>query len=180
MAIRKIHFVSVFMLIFSSGYISCDATEEQEEVQDEHVCEHLAGGPALSIAASPDMQTALSALAADETYRIQAVLHTRFDIELIQDSTLLYHGIVPYIPIAGTGDYYLYLDKAASVQILNVVDSTVIVPEEVTDQSDYCESVNFKGLYELNAEATYLLSFTDNIDPIIGAVFVAAEDDDDH
>ena len=176
----KFRYLIMLALMSIFAFLGCDSSEEIEEVQDEHICEHLSDGPAISITATETEDAAISALAADDSYRIQAVLHTRYDIELRQDTTLLFFGYIPYKPIDGTGDYLLYLDKTANVQLINLQDSVVVIPESVTDHSDYCETVKFKALYELNQANTYLLYFVDNIDSSIGAVFVAAEDEHEH
>lgn len=179
---KNTRYILLLILILSYGivFIGCDDTEEHEEHQDEHVCEHLLESEGVAIDAVADAQTAVDSLASDDSYRIQAQDHIRYDLTLMQDTTQLYYGFVPYKPIDGDGEYILYLDTEANVELINFTESTTVVPEEVTDHSDYCGEIHHKAVYDLHEEDTYVLSFYETIDSSVGVVFVIAEDHDDH
>ena len=181
---KKKHYILLLIFSLSCGvlFVGCDTTEEHDEDQDEHVCEHLVESAGVAIDATADAQTAVDSLASDDSYRIQAQDHIRYDLSLMQDTTQLYYGFIPFKPADGDGDYILYLDSEANGELINFTESSVVVPEEVTDHSEYCDAVSFKAVYELHAEDTYVLSFYDTIDSSVGVVFVKAEDheDDDH
>lgn len=181
--LKKRSYISLLLLTltYSIAFIGCDDTEEHEEVQDEHVCEHLIETASIAVEAVANAQAAMDSLSNDDSYRIQTQDHIRFDLSLIQDSTLLHYGYVPYIPIDGDGDYFLYLDREANVELINVTESSTVMPEEEMDHSDYCDAIHYRGLYELHTEDAYVLSFYDTIDSSVGILFVKAEDhDEDH
>ena len=179
---KKRSYISLLILILAHNiaFLGCDDTEDHEVVQDEHVCEHLTDTASVALQAVANAQTAIDSLSGDVNYRIQTQDHIRFDLSLIQDSTSLYYGYVPYMPIDGDGDYILYLDKEAHVELVNVTESTTVAPEEEMDHSDYCDAIHYMGIYELHAEDTYLLSFYEIMDPSIGVVFVKVEDHEGH
>ena len=170
----------ILILICSIAFVGCDDTEEPEEVQDEHICEHLVESASVALHATTDVQSAIDSLAHDGSYRIQAQDHIRYDLTLMQDTSGLYYGHIPYTAIDGHGDYILYLNIEANVDLFNFADSSIVVPEEELDHSDYCDEIHYKAIYELHEEDTYVLSFYDTIDSTVGIVFVKAEDHEDH
>lgn len=179
--INKIRVFTAFMIILAFSLVACDTTEDEEESQDMHVCEHLADGPAVAIHASSNLQSAIDSLSSDAVYRIQAQLHTRYDVELILGQDGHYYGHVPYIPIADEGDYILYMDDAIDVSLYNTEDSSHVSAEETYDHSDDCADVAYKAVYHLHENDTYILSFRDSHESSVGMLFPMAEEaDEDH
>lgn len=173
--------LSVTLIILSFVLIACDQSEELEESQDMHVCEHLVAGPSISMAASADYESAMDSLMRDSTYLVQYQMHIRYDVALLADSMGHYYGHVPYRPIAGEGDYILYLDQSVDVTIRNAEDASLVTPEESFDHSDDCAAVAYKGLYHLHENDTYILSFEDFHASTVGMLFpMSAEEDEDH
>lgn len=173
--------ISIIFLALAFAFTSCDNSEEPEETQDEHVCEHLMDGPAIAIDASVDAQTAADSLSANDAYRIQAQLHTRYDVELLEATNGTFYGSVPYKPISDEGDYIVYADKDAIVLVYNVDESENAAAEEVYDHSDHCDLVAYKGIYHLHSEDTYVVSFENVSTSTIGVLIPkAADSDEDH
>ncbi|MBC8190770.1 MAG: hypothetical protein H8E18_00155 [FCB group bacterium] len=179
---NKYRILTLILTIFAFTIIGCDESEEHEESQDEHVCEHFLYGPEVEMTASADYQSAIDNYNADATYLVQYELHTRYDVMLLADTSGHYYGHVPYRPISDEGDYILYMDQAVDVTIRNTEDGSVVVAEETEDHSDDCAAVTYKGVYHLHADDTYVLSFDDLHESTIGMLFpkAADEDEDDH
>jgi len=171
------------LITFGMILVGCaDPEDDHEESQDAHVCEHLVDGPSASLTAMAALEDALDAVNADNSYRVQAQLHTRYDVTFPADTTGSYSGYIPYLPIVGDGDYVLYADAAVNITILNhSEDNAVVTPETVMDHSDDCPSVAFKGIYHLHSEDVYLIQVTGAPDALIGMLFPAFQgEDDDH
>lgn len=169
----------IIVLVFAVS--GCVQNEEEEESQDAHVCEHLTYGPSIALQASPYFQAALDSLIIVDSYRVQAQLHTRYDVELTTTSGNSYAGYIPYKPIGDEGDYLLYLDHSADVTLLNGGDSTIVQPEAVYGRSDDCATIAFKAVFHLEVENTYLLAFENSSESVIGILFpMSIEQNEDH
>lgn len=178
---KNIYTIIPLLLIYLFILPGCDQSEMEEETQDEHVCEHLTAGPEIGIDALADLQSALDSLALDPNFRIQAQLHTRYDIQLLPDAAEGFSGYVPYKPVADEGDYILYMNQSVNFLLLNATDNSTVLPETVFDHSDYCNDVAYKGIFHLDSAITYALSFENSSEAIIGVLFPKASDDDhDH
>lgn len=178
---KKIYLLAGILLFLVFTIAGCDQSEEEEESQDAHVCEHLTYGPSVAIQASSSFQSAKDSIDQDDAYRIQAQLHTRYDLALIESQPGHYYGHIPYNPIADEGDYILYMDQAETVTISNSEDSSLVAAEELYDHSEDCAAVAYKGIYHLHAEDTYILSFQDSHSSSVGVLFLMAEEaDEDH
>ncbi len=180
--------LNIFTLILISSFLvfpGCEDNDDHhaEESQDEHVCEHLADGPIATLTASTTAEAAIAALNSDNNYRIQAQLHTRYDITFLQDSTMNYSGYIPYLPIDGDGDYLLYLDTDATVALLNHSEGfEEVEAENSADHSDDCELVHLKNTFHLHADDEYVIHvLTASPDPV-GMLFPkhSGEDECDH
>jgi len=172
-------FVFVLLFTFSLFLIQCAETEEVEESQDEHVCEHLMDGPAISLMTSPSFEAALTAYGNGDMDLIQAQLHTRYDLELAMDTLAqTYSGYAVYQPVSETGDYVLYADAAAGFQLYTSGDpTTVVVAESTSDHSEDCESILVKNIYELDADSLYVLEISHASLDVVGVLFPMLSDD---
>lgn len=171
-----------FSIFLAFAITACDQPEEEhEESQDDHVCEHLVDGPSADLNALSDMATAIDSLNMNDSYRVQAILHTRYDVALLADSLGGYYGWIAYQPVAGDGDYTLYMDKYIDVTIVNSEDSAVVTPESVIDHSDHCSSVAYKGIYHLHGEDTYYISMESDTESLVSMLIPKTEEnEDDH
>jgi hypothetical protein len=180
----NVRFMALAVLL-ASGLIftGCEETEDKyTESQDEHICEHLEYGPVATLDASTSIADAMSALSSDSNFRVQALLHTRFDVIFPMDTNNTYSGYVPYLPIGGDGDYILYLNQAVDVRVINHSEADAMVEaESSSDHSEDCEAVRFRGMYHLHDTDEYVLYVSGAEMETIGMIFVpSTEEDEEH
>lgn len=171
------------ILIFSFALLGCEPDDDHhDEGQDDHVCEHLLDGPVATLTATADIATAADLLANDANYRVQALQHTRYDVTFLIDSLGSYGGYIPYLPVAGDGDYVLYLNESATIELLNMSDGNVLVSaENVEDHSDDCDLVAYRAIYHLHDTDEYVIHIRDASSEVVGMLFPDLEEDDhDH
>ena len=173
-------FVTLSFIVALSAFQSCTETDPDVESQDEHVCEHLMDGPSIAMTAAPDLVSALDSLQNATSYRVQHVMHTRYDVSLPRLNDSLYRGFVPYLPVAEDGDYVLYADADLELVILDHTNGDTVIPAEIAwDHSDDCLVVRYKAIYELLASHTYLIQISDSTRDHVGIVFPALLDNAD-
>ncbi|MEA3286521.1 MAG: hypothetical protein U9Q77_04010 [Candidatus Marinimicrobia bacterium] len=178
--VSKKHFIIATILISLLSTFACDQTEEIVESQDTHVCEHLMDGPSIDLLTVTSLSQAIDSLDADDEYRVQAQLHTRYDLELLEDSTGLFSGMIPYTPVGGSADHILYMNQAVEVSVLNAASNEALIAHEVMDHSDDCDEIAYKGIFELDQDVTYVLSFHQVSTSSVSVLFPLYDGDSDH
>gem|GEM_PF-2123574 len=173
----------VLTVLLASGliFMGCEeAEDEHTESQDEHICEHLMDGPVATLEASNSIEDAMGTLSTDSNYRVQALLHTRFDVSFPLDTNGTYSGYIPYLPIGGDGDYILYLNQSVDITLINHSEGDEVVEaESSSDHSDDCSAVAYRGVYHLHGPDEYVLYVSGAAMETIGMLFVPSSDEDE-